>query len=433
MGILETRALDFSNLIILSVNEGVLPSISSGSSLIPFSLREAFGLPSLNHQESIYAYHFYRLIQRAENVTFVFNSNSDGLRSGEMSRFLIQMKYEFVKVPEFTDLVFDIQTHRKIGEIAERTEDHLKQLKLRYLDKDGKKLLSPSAINTYLNCRMKFYYRYVNNLKEPQEVTREIDPAMLGNILHKIMKKIYSDYTGIVVVPSIPESLLRDRHKLTEIIGETVRSELRLADHSNATGNELIVRDVLMAYLTRILDADRKLAPFTIKALEQYYSFRMEAGTGENSIEISVGGQADRIDIMNGTYRIVDYKTGTVSDSVRSVADLFTDDRRKDDDGWLQTLLYCEAWIENNPGTAVRPSVYKIKKMTGDALSDKFVLKSDSKNEAVIEDYSQVRQEFLYGLKETVNSIFSSDQPFTMTSDQARKCSWCPYRLLCMR
>ena len=126
MGILETRALDFKNLIMLSVNEGVLPAVSSGSSFIPFSLREAFGLPSVNHQESIYAYHFYRLLQRAENVTFIYNSNSEGLRSGEMSRFLIQMKYDTVLKPDFLDLSFEIKTHGSIGERIERTEEHIR-------------------------------------------------------------------------------------------------------------------------------------------------------------------------------------------------------------------------------------------------------------------------------------------------------------------
>ena len=125
MGILETRALDFKNLIILSVNEGVLPSVSTGSSFIPFSLREAFGLPSINHQESIYAYHFYRLLQRAENVTFLYNSNSEGLRSGEMSRFLVQMKYDPVLKPEFLDLSFEIKSHGTIGEKIERSEEHI--------------------------------------------------------------------------------------------------------------------------------------------------------------------------------------------------------------------------------------------------------------------------------------------------------------------
>src|SRR5450759_3900756 len=137
MGILETRALDFKNLIILSVNEGILPAVSAGSSFIPFSLREAFGLPSVNHQESIYAYHFYRLLQRAENVTFVYNSNSEGLRSGEMSRFLIQMKYDNILKPDFLDLNFEIKTHLTPGERIERKEGHSKQLASLFLDKNN--------------------------------------------------------------------------------------------------------------------------------------------------------------------------------------------------------------------------------------------------------------------------------------------------------
>ena len=137
MGILETRTLDFKNLFILSVNEGVLPTISTGSSFIPFSLREAFGLPSINHQESIYAYHFYRLLQRAENVTFLYNSNSEGLRSGEMSRFLIQMKYDAVLKPEFLDLSFEIKSHGPIGEKLEKSPGHIMQLNSRFLDKSG--------------------------------------------------------------------------------------------------------------------------------------------------------------------------------------------------------------------------------------------------------------------------------------------------------
>ena len=194
MGILETRALDFKNLIILSVNEGILPAVSAGSSFIPFSLREAFGIPSVNHQESIYAYHFYRLLQRAENVTFVYNSNSEGLRSGEMSRFLLQMKYNDLLKPDFLDLNFEIKAHLTPGDRIGRSEEHSKQLALLFLDKNNGRLFSPSAINTWLSCRMKFFYRYINGLKEPDNITIDIDPAMLGNILHEIMRNLYQPF-----------------------------------------------------------------------------------------------------------------------------------------------------------------------------------------------------------------------------------------------
>src|SRR5450759_2580780 len=208
MGILETRALDFRNLIILSVNEGILPATSLGSSFIPFSLREAFGLPSVNYQESIYAYHFYRLLQRAENVIFTYNSNSEGLRSGEMSRFILQMKYEAVLKPDFMDSSFEIKIPGAPGEIIDRREEHSKQLASLFLNKDSIRTLSPSAINTLLNCRMKFFFRYVNRLKEPINIFKDIDPAMLGNILHEIMKNIYLQYTETILTTEMLNSMI---------------------------------------------------------------------------------------------------------------------------------------------------------------------------------------------------------------------------------
>ena len=138
MGFLETRALDFRNIILLSVNEGILPSVSSGSSFIPFSIREAFGLPVINHQESIYAYHFFRLLHRAENVTFIYNSDSTGLRTGEMSRFLTQMKYEQIIKPSVLNLSFDIRTPASIGTEVEKSQLHIKRLLSLYVDDNSK-------------------------------------------------------------------------------------------------------------------------------------------------------------------------------------------------------------------------------------------------------------------------------------------------------
>jgi hypothetical protein len=433
MGILETRTLDFKNLIILSVNEGVLPAVSSASSFIPFSLREAFGLPSLNHQESIYSYHFYRLLQRAENVTFVYNSNSEGLRSGEMSRFLIQMKYEMNPEPDFLNLNFEIKTQGSIKECLERTDEHLKQLESQYLDKSKARMMSPSAINTWLNCRMKFYYRYVNRLKEAEKVSADIDPAMLGNILHEIMRSIYQSYKGQVVTLEILNSVISKKQQLDNIINGAIIEKFRDEKDGVISGNELIVRDVLLEYIVRILRIDKTIAPFTILNLEDSFSFQLSAGPDASPVEIMVGGKADRIDIVNDVTRIVDYKTGTVAEHIKTTGDLFTDDRKKDPDAWLQTLLYCEAYLETRPGSIVRPSVYAIKRLTGGVLADNLTLRADSKSEIVIDDYGMVREDFLIGLKEVIMAIFSKDEPFTMTSDISGKCSYCPYRALCMR
>jgi CRISPR/Cas system-associated exonuclease Cas4 (RecB family) len=433
MGILETRALDFKNLIILSVNEGVLPAVSSGSSFIPFSLREAFGLPSINHQESIYAYHFYRLLQRAENVTFTYNSNSEGLKSGEMSRFLIQMKYEEILKPDFQDLNFEIKTHASIGDRIEKTDEHLIQLNSLYLDRSKARVLSPSALNTWLNCRMKFYYRYINRLQEPEKVTADIDPASLGNILHEVLKRLYENFKGNVLTGEMLDSLINDKELLSRRINKAIIEKFRNEELSTAGGNELIVRDVLMAYLIRILITDKSISPFTILNLEDTFSCLIPTLSNGTNIEVLAGGMVDRIDLVKGVTRIVDYKTGIVADSIKSVGDLFNDDRKKDYDGWLQTLLYCEAYLSSCPESTVRPSVYKIRKLSGGDLSDKLRIKTDTKTEMILDDYGLVRDEFVNNLKEIISKIFSNDEPFTMTSDVRGKCSYCPYKALCLR
>jgi PD-(D/E)XK nuclease superfamily len=433
MGILETRALDFKNLIILSVNEGILPAVSSGSSFIPFSLREAFGLPSVNHQESIYAYHFYRLLQRAENVTFTYNSNSEGLRSGEMSRFLIQMKYHEALKPEFLDLNFEIKTHSSAGEKIERREEHSKQLASLFLDRNNARTLSPSAINTWLNCRMKFFYRYINHLKEPENISTEIDPAMLGNILHEVMKNLYHDYIERILTEDMLSSIIRNKQFLAKIINEAVNEKYKAGRDDLVSGNELIVREVLMNYLIRILNADKALAPLTILNLEDSFSFVLSFLSNGSLIEILNGGKIDRIDSVNGSIRIVDYKTGSVSESVKSIDDLFLDDRKKDADGWLQTLLYCEAYCTTNPGSFVRPSVYKIKKLSGALSNDKLKLKKAGSIEYAIDNYEVIREEFLTGLKVLTGIIFNENEPFVKTTDARGKCSYCPYKTLCMR
>jgi hypothetical protein len=433
MGILETRALDFKNLIIVSVNEGLLPSVTASSSFIPFGLREAFGLPSLNHQESIYAYHFYRLLHRAENVTFIFNSNSEGLRSGEISRFLQQMKYDPALKPEFMNLSFEISNPTAIGTVIERTAEHNRRLLSRFSAVNDRKRLSPSAINLWLNCRMKFYYRYVNDLKEPEKISGEIDPAMLGTLLHTVMKDIYSGYIGKVVNAAEIESVSNDKAGLSRLINKAINTQFNRKNDSVVAINEFIVRDVLLIFISRILELDSKAAPFSIVALEKPLTFGMSVNHDGVKSEILTGGIIDRVDIRDGVVRIVDYKTGKVSDSVKEISDLFREDRAKDADGWLQTLLYCEGYISLNPGIKVRPSIYKVKSIPGEQVSDYLVLKRGGKESNEVEDYSAVRKDFMIGLQSAAEAIFASNEPFMMTNDVWSKCSYCPYRVLCKR
>jgi hypothetical protein len=433
MGILETRTLDFKNLIILSVNEGILPAVSAGSSFIPFALREAFGLPSVNHQESIYAYHFYRLLQRAEDVTLIYNSNSEGLRSGEMSRFILQMKYNELLRPDFLDLNFSITTSVQHNEILVRTDEHSKRLAALFLDQSKGRSLSPSALNTWLSCRMKFFFRYIDRLKEPDTVSADIDPAMLGNILHEIMKNIYQPYTNATVSNELLTSIMRNDELLSSTINKGVNDKYKAGRHDSASGNELIIGEVLMAYLKKILNSDKTITPFSILKLEDSFAFEMPFMLNGTGTKILTGGKVDRIDKVSGVTRIVDYKTGTVSESINSIDDLFLEDRKKDHDGWLQTLLYCEAYLSTNPGSIVRPSVYKIRKLNNTGSSDNLRIRTKGSIEVVIEDYTTVREEFLEDLGELIRTIFNNDEPFKKTKDLRGKCSFCPYSILCGR
>ncbi len=430
MGILETRALDFKNLILLSVNEGTLPSASAASSFIPFNLREAFGLPSINHQESVYAYHFYRLLHRAENVTFIYNSNPDGLKTGEMSRFLQQMKYEESLRPDFLSSGFEIKNPDSIDTSIERTEEHNRQLLARISHKEGIPYLSATSINTWLNCRMKFYYRYVNGLEEPEKGGEDIDPAMLGTILHDIMKKLYSGHVGSEINAALIDRILSEKGELGLLMEESIKDNFR---NSYAAGNELIVKDVLLIYIERILSMDRAYAPFTILDVEKSFSFSLPHGIDDEKINIVAGGRMDRIDLKGGVTRIVDYKTGSVADSIGSVGDLFKEDRDKDLDGWLQALFYCEGYLHLNSGARIVPSIYKIKKVAGDQLNNRLSIKQSKTDEIIVSDYNSVRSEFIAGLYSLLKTIFSMDEPFIMTGKIWNKCSYCPYNVLCVR
>jgi hypothetical protein len=432
MGFLETRALDFRNIIMLSVNEGILPSVTPGLSFIPFSIREAFGLPVINHQESIYAYHFYRLLHRAENITFVYNSDSTGLRTGEMSRFLTQMKYEQFLKPAILNLGFDIKTPVSIGSEIEKNKQHLNRLHSLYTESDSKAVLSPTAINTWLNCRMRFYYRYVSRLKEPEVISPEIDHTVFGQVLHRIMKNIYNNNIKKEVSSGLLDSLIKDESHLLNIIDQAINENYNSDLLRPLSGNDIIIRDILFTYLMKILCTDRTLTPFTILELEKSFSFMLSFESGGETKKVRTGGNIDRIDRLAGKTRIVDYKTGETAQKIGSISDLFRDDRKKELDGWLQTMMYCEAYLSVNPGIVVRPSIYKIKELSAENFSDTLKISEEKNSEFRLDNYWVVRNSFLEGFKETISIIFSPDEPFRMTSN-LNKCGYCPYSGLCQR
>jgi CRISPR/Cas system-associated exonuclease Cas4 (RecB family) len=280
--------------------------------------------------------------------------------------------------------------------------------------------ISPSAINAWLHCRMKFYYKYVCQLVESDSIKDEIDQMALGNILHDVMKSLYENFEGKIIDKSFLENLISREQTVREEVEKSVKRKFGARYFDD--GAVLIVKEALFKYVINILKADIFYSPLKILGIEKGVSF--------NSENITIGGTADRIDIHNNTVRVVDYKTGSASNSIASISELFEEDRKKEHDGWLQTLLYCESLFGKTEGQLIRPSIYKIKKIGG-AHNDILFIKS-GKTALEVNDYSAVRDEFMAGLINTINLIFSENEPFIMTHKQD-KCKYCAYSGLCMR
>jgi CRISPR/Cas system-associated exonuclease Cas4 (RecB family) len=431
MGILETRALDFRNLIILSVNEGILPRSTAGSSYIPYSLREAFGLPTIRHHDSIYAYYFYRLLQRAENVTFLYNSNSEGLRTGEMSRYLLQLKYLYDTPPEFASLGYEITTRKKVEQLLVRNESHIEKLEKLYLGSDPK-LLSPSAVNTWLSCRMKFYYRYLCGLKESEKIVSEIDPALFGELLHAIMERIYSPLKGEVLNKTSFDAIRKNDGVINRIIGEIIIEKYHGDDQNEITGSDQIIGNILSSYVHMILRLDTSFSPLIINQLEEWVSSNLEIAYKNKTVSVKAGGVIDRVDYTGGTHRIIDYKTGNIEMKIDSIETLFDEYDYRRNEAWFQILMYCELFARNNPETKVRPSLYAVRNLAETGFSDQLFIKNGKDGEAIVNDYSEIRNEYMYRLKSSIESIFSTSEPFIMT-EHRRKCEFCPYKQLCQR
>jgi CRISPR/Cas system-associated exonuclease Cas4 (RecB family) len=430
MGILETRSLDFRDLIILSVNEGVLPRSSSGNSFIPYNLREAFGLPTIRHQDSIYAYYFYRLLQRAENVTLIYNSSSDGMKTGEMSRFLLQMKFG-ANPPFFASQRFEIKAPQRIPGEIKREQVHHEILYTQFFG-DERKLLSPSAVNTWLTCRMKFFYRYVCGIKEAEKISREIDPAMFGELLHLIMEKIYAPYKKTIVDRAIFDLLLKNSDLLQETIEGIINEKFYNGLKVNLSGNDLIISSILKSYIQMVLKYDSGLAPLEIAELEYPISSERLIDIPGCTGSVRTGGVVDRIDRTGGIYRITDYKTGKTVMEIPSVESLFDEERNDRNGEWFQILMYCNVLVKQNSDSKLRPVIYAIRGMSDSYYSDYLKVKDMNGMPVVVDDYSLVSGIFDHYLQITIENIFNPDESFMMT-EHLKKCEYCPYSRLCQR
>lgn len=436
MGVLETRNLDFKNLIVLSLNEEQLPKAGGESSFIPYNLRKAFGMTTIEHKNAVYAYYFYRLMQRAENVTLMYNTSTDGLNRGEMSRFVLQFLVEWPHEirREYLEAGQSPQAERTIR--VEKTEEMVERMCQRYnVEKHPKAFFSPSALNTYLDCRLRFYYRYVAGLKLPEEVTAEIDSALFGTIFHRSAELVYTELTehGKEIRKEDLERLLKNEVKLQGYVDRAFKEEffhVPEEEQPEYNGTQLIHARVIASYLRQLLRNDLNYATFSMEGMEQEVKEVMEIDTPAGKLKIQIGGTIDRMDSKDDTLRIVDYKTGGAPKTPENIAQLFTPAEGRPN-YIFQTFLYA-AILCRKQAKKVAPALLYIHRAAQDTYSPVIEMGAARQPKQPVNNFSFYEDEFRERLQQLLEEIFSLHTPFDQT-EQTRQCEYCDFRRLCRR
>jgi CRISPR/Cas system-associated exonuclease Cas4 (RecB family) len=432
MGILETRLLDFDHVIMLSVNEEIMPASTAGNSFIPYSMRYAYGLPVREDMDAIYAYYFYRIIQRAKKVDLLFRSASEGVRSGEMSRYLYQMKYTFNS--RVIRPVLSVSAAEKVAVHIPKTPVVMEHL-AKYLEGESKgKYLSPSALNTYIECPLKFYFRKVTRVQEQEELLEELDPIGFGNILHHTIHDLYQaisarekminaeDLEKLTRGVMLDEAL--ERNFITEFFKSGGKRQIE--------GRNLVILAILKKYLLKIIETDLAIAPVEIINLEQEYEMVVDIMTENGPCGVKVGGLVDRVDRPHGGItRIIDYKTGSSETGFDSISSLFDKERSNRSKEAFQAMVYATLYLHHHPGEPVMPGLYVVRKLFGEKYAPEFRI-GEKRQKMPLLDFSTFAGEFMEHLTRLLEEIFDPSVPFEQTSVTER-CKYCDFRGICNR
>ena len=437
MGVLETRNLDFRHLVLLSVNEGQLPKSGGDSSFIPYNLRKAFGMTTIEHKIAVYAYYFYRLLQRAERITLIYNTSSDGLNRGEWSRFMLQFLIEWPH-PITRQFLEAGQSPQGTSSITvEKTPDVMRQMQSLFdVRANPKAKFSPSALNYYLDCPLKFYYRYVAGLSAPDEVSAEIDSATFGSIFHYAAEHIYKDLTthGKVINKEALETLLRNDVKLQDYVDTAFKKlffNVPQNEKPEYNGVQLINSAVIARYLKQLLQNDLRYAPFTFIASEMEVDEPIDIQTPKGVIKSRIGGIIDRMDSKDGTLRIVDYKTGGDADTPPHVESLFIPDKKRSN-YVFQTFLYAAIMCRKQPTMKIAPALLYIHRAATETYSPVIQMGESRKPKEAVEDFSKYEKEYRERLQGLLEEIFNPEKSFTQT-EIIEKCTYCDFKALCKR
>ena len=418
MGVLETRNLDFDHVLLLSCNEGYMPRGVNDTSFIPYAIRKAYGLTTVDHKVAIYEHYFHRLLQRAKDVTIVYNNATTDGRTAEMSRFMLQLMMERPVNKQTLRAGQQPQLHT-LKPIA-KTPAVMETMQRRFAKENGG--ISPTAICTYLRCQLRFFYRYVSNLQEPDDNEEElIDNRVFGNIFHKACETLYKPFGREPITALALDDLLKSGVEIERAVDAAIHEELGL---TSLDGLQIINREVIIKFVHQLLEIDRRLTPFTILGLE-YPAYMPFRGS-------KIGGFIDRLDMVHDPetgeerIRVIDYKTA--SRKLKPMADvdaIFDPANIKDhSDYYLQTFLYSYI-VANKMKKPVSPSLLFIQHAGAEDYDPTLCLGKEP-----VKNINSVSERYLQLLNEKLNEIFHPDLAFTPTEDTAR-CKLCPYAAIC--
>ena len=421
MGVLETRNLDFEHLLVLSCNEGNMPKGVNDTSFIPYNVRKAHGLTTIDNKVSIYAYYFYRLMQRAEDITIVYNNAADVTSTGEMSRFMLQMLVESGHDIERLALSLPQEAGSTTCQDEKKTKEVMERLHKRF-DKQRNPerttpMFTPSSLNIYQKCPKRFYYRYVAEIIEPEDDADDgkIDAPTFGNIFHDAVQKIYerviAAYKSHTIQPQTLKQLLANDAYIKGVVDDIMHP---------VNGIQLINASVIITYIKQLLKIDSRLAPFTILGLENVVMKDINVKTAEGQLTTTIGGRIDRMDCVKCAdgvrrIRVIDYKTGK---------------NNKRNDGYiLQSFIYSllvdESPMMNPEKLEVSPALLYIQHSAGKDFDPTVVYEKEK-----VTNVSKFREEFMNIVEQIIAEIFNPEQPFACTDDKTA-CTHCPYSNLC--
>ncbi|MFI3306398.1 MAG: PD-(D/E)XK nuclease family protein [Rikenellaceae bacterium] len=442
MGILETRNLDFENVIILSMNDDNFPgNRTQQPSYIPYTLRFAFDLPTPEHHDGVYAYYFYRLIQRAQRVWMLYCSCADDKSTGEQSRYITQLDYESPFELRRLDVGVDVTLADSAPMVVEKKGHVAEQLR-RFVGEMGgeQSQLSPTALFQYVACPLRFYFRSLARLKVSEELSEEVDAPMFGTILHDAMQILYGERLQNVTNAAAAIALIKRRDVEVAVESAIKSNYLRLSDDAaepvELSGNLLVVREVVTKYIVGgVLKYDAAHPNFQVEGNEMEILHYLPLSNGGY---IRLRGICDRIDTLsNGNVRVVDYKTGAEHLEFAGLDALFGGEGKQRQSNIFQTLLYSFMMREGRyKGRRITPALYYVRRMNQDDYDPSLVCvegEKRTKTKSPIECYEDYHAEFESHLLQTIEEIFNPDIPFTQCEDQETTCAYCDFQKICRR